>query len=125
LEPRVVGEQLEDRAIGASDVGWVAGQGDPAERTAALAELRSDERRHEARVIECVGDAGLLRLRAQVVPVVEDDRAGALEVEHRPDVGRHRATRAALVFVGEGGAQLQGVGQGHLVRDVATERVVG
>ena len=87
----VVGEELEDGAVGPQDVGRIAGQRDPAERAAALAELRPDERRHEARVVERVRDAGLLGLGAQVVAVVEDDRAGALEVEHRPDVGGHRA----------------------------------
>ena len=72
----------------------------PAERAPALAELGPDERRHEARVVEGVGDARLLRHRPQVVAVVEDDRAGALEREHRPDVGGHRAGRAADVLVG-------------------------
>ena len=80
---------------------------------------------HEARVVERVGDARLLRLGPQVVAVVEDDRARALEREHRPDVGGHRATRSALVFVWQRRAQLEGVGEGDLVRDVAAQRVVG
>ena len=125
VEPGVVGEELQDRAVGPGDVGRVAGQRDPAERPAALAELRPDEGRHEARVVEGVGDAGLLRLGAQVVAVVEDDRAGALEGEHRPDVGGHRAARSPLVLVGQGGAQLEGVGERDLGRHVAAERVVG
>ncbi len=45
----VVGELLEHGAVGRGDVGRVARQGDPAERTLALAEQRSDVRRQEAR----------------------------------------------------------------------------
>ena len=123
-EAGIVGEELEDGAIGPRDVGRIARQRRPAERPAALAELRPDERRHEARVVERVGDARLLGLGAQVVAVVEDDRAGALEGEHRADMGGHRATRPPLVLVGQDAAQLERVGEGHLVGDVAAERVV-
>ena len=79
-------------------------QRDPAERTAALAELRPDERRNEARVVEGVRDAGRLGLGAEVVAVVEDDRARVLEREHRPDVVGHRRHRPADVLVGLGPA---------------------
>ena len=48
-EPGVVREQVEDRLVGAPDVGRVARQRGPAERAASLAELRPDERRHEPR----------------------------------------------------------------------------
>ena len=44
-QPGVVREELEDRPVGPEDVGRVAGQRDPPERPAALAELRPDERR--------------------------------------------------------------------------------
>ena len=101
----VVGEQLEDGPIGPGDVGRVARQRRPAERATALAELRPDERGHEPRVVEGVGDAGLLGLGAQVVAVVEDDRARSLEGEHRPDVVGHRGARPALVLVRLGRAQ--------------------
>ena len=56
-QARVVREQLEDRAVRAEDVRRVAAERRPAERPAALAELRPDERRHEARVVEGVLDA--------------------------------------------------------------------
>src|SRR3954453_19054319 len=56
LEPpsqaRVIGEQLEDRAVRPPDVLWVARERRPAEWSPALAELRPDEGRHEARVVE-------------------------------------------------------------------------
>ena len=57
--------------------------------------MRPDVRGHEAREVERVLDARLLRLRPQVVAVVEHVRAGLLEREHRADVIRHRrASRA-------------------------------
>ena len=125
MQAGVVGEELEDGAVGRGDVVRVARQCDPPEWAAPLAELRPDERWDEARVVEGIGDARLLGLGAQVVPVVEDDGAGSPEVEHRPDVGGHGATRSALVLVGEGGSQLQRVREGHLVGHVAAQRVVG
>src|SRR5258708_2288563 len=79
---------------------WIDGQGHPAERPAALLELGPDERRHETRIVERVLDAGVPRLRAEVVAVVEDDRAVALEREHRPHMVGHRGGRAADVLIG-------------------------
>ncbi len=121
----VVGEQFEDRLVGAEDVGGIARQRCPPERPAALAELRPDEGRDEARVVECVRDARLERLCPQVVAVVEDDGAGALKVEHRPNVVRHRAARTALVLIGLGRAQELRIGERDLGRDIASEGVVG
>ena len=45
-----------------------------------------------------VGHAGLHGLRADVVAVVERDRAARLQREHRRDVPAHRGDRAPLVF---------------------------
>ncbi len=65
------------------------------------------------------------RLGPEVVAVVEDDRAARSEGEHRPDVGGHPLDRPALVDLGLGPAQDERVGQRHLGRHVAAERVVG
>ena len=59
----LVAEQLEDRAVGRGDVGRVARQRDPAERALALAEQRPDVGGHEARVLERVLVAVVLRRR--------------------------------------------------------------
>ena len=123
-QPVVVGEELEDRPVGAQDVSGVAGQRDPAERSATLAELRPDERGHEARVVEGIGDARLERLGAQVVSVVERDRARRLEGEDRPDVVCHRAHRAPQVLVGLRGPQRDGIVQRDLRGNVAGQRIV-
>src|SRR5262245_52120140 len=47
-------EQLEDRPVGALDVGGIAAERGPAERAFALAEQWADERRHEAGIVEGV-----------------------------------------------------------------------
>ncbi len=125
MQAGVVGEQLEDRAVRAEDVGGVARERRPPERPAALAELWPDERGHEPGVRERVLDARLLREGAKVVAVVEDHGAGGLEGQHRADVGRHRAARPALVLLGKAGPELDGIGQRDLRGDVAAERVVG
>ena len=62
-EHRVVGEGLQDGAIGARDVRAVARERRPAERPLALAEQRPDVLGHEAGNVERVGHARLLRLR--------------------------------------------------------------
>src|SRR5215217_9033345 len=49
-EADVIGEELQDRRIRPSDVGWIAGQCSPTERAATLAEQRPHERRNEAGV---------------------------------------------------------------------------
>ncbi len=124
VETGIVGEELEDRLVGTEDVGRVAGQGGPAERPAALAELWPDERRHETGVVEGVRDTGLVCLGAEVVAVVEHDGTRALEGEHRADMRGHRLERAMLVLRGEPLAQFDRVTQRHLRGDVAAQRVV-
>ena len=74
----VVGEHLERGAIGDADVLGIAGQRRPAERSLAFAEERPDVLGHEAGNLERVGDAGFDGLGADVVAVVERDRAAAL-----------------------------------------------
>ena len=123
-KPGIVGEETQDLGVGAQDVGRVAGQGYPAKRPAALAELRPDEQRDEPLEVERVGHARRLGLRPDVVAVVEDDRTGGLHREHRPDVGRHPRHRAPLVHVRLRLPQPRGVRQGHLGRNVAAKRVV-
>src|SRR5690606_22554100 len=84
LQAMVVGEQLEQFAIGGGDVRRISRERDPAERAASLAERVANERRHEAgvrpgRAVESAD----LRLCAQVVAVVERDRAAALHLDDR------------------------------------------
>ena len=78
----VVGEHLERGAIGDVNVLGIAGQRGPPERPLAFAEQRPDVLRHEAGNVERVGDAGFDGLRADVVAVIERDRAATLQAEH-------------------------------------------
>ena len=95
-ERLVVGEHLERRAIGDEDVLRIAGQRGPPERALALAEQRTNVFGHEARDCKRVGDAGLDGLRANVVAVVEGDRAAALHLEHRRHVSAHGGDRSVV-----------------------------
>jgi hypothetical protein len=72
---RVVGEELQQDAVGDRDVLGVARERRPAERPLALAEQRPDVLGHEALEVEGVGQARLERVAAQVVAVVEGVRA--------------------------------------------------
>ena len=80
---------------------------------------------HEARIVERVLDAAVQGLGAEVVAVVEHDRAGLLEREHRPDVVGHRADRALHVLVRLRVPERVRVVEGDLRGDVAAEGVVG
>ena len=91
VQVRVVRDQLLHLGVGAVDVLRVARQRRPAERPDAAAEERADIGRHEAREVEGVRDALVLRHLADVVAVVERRHAGLLEVEHGLDMHRHRA----------------------------------
>ena len=124
-QPGIVREEAQDVGVRAQDVGWVARERDPAERSAAFAELGPDEEGDEAGEVERVRDSRLPGLGADVVAVVEDDGAALLEGEHRPDVGGHPFERPALVDLGLRAAEDERVGDGHLRRQVAAERVVG
>src|SRR5437764_14719019 len=55
-KPGIVWKELKNRLVGGQDVGRVAGQRRPSERTAALAELGPDECRDEPRISERVRD---------------------------------------------------------------------
>ena len=82
----MVGQELADLLVGPADVLGVAGERDPAERTLALAEERADIGLDEARIVEGVGYADVMRHLAQIVAVVEHDRAALLEFEHGPNL---------------------------------------
>jgi hypothetical protein len=120
-----VADLVEHGLIGDRDVGRIARQRGPAERPAALAELRPDVRRHEAGVAERALAAALLGLGAQVVAVVEDVAAGGLHRQHRLDLHRHRRPRARDVVVRIPDTQRGGLGQRVALRDVAVQRIVG
>src|SRR5260370_41532126 len=63
----VIGELLDDGAVGDGDVLGVTRERHPSKRALPFAEQGPDVRRHEARKLECAGAAAQLRLRAQAV----------------------------------------------------------
>jgi len=85
------------------DVGRLSRERHPAEGPRALAEEGPDVGRDEARIRERVGDAAFLRLRAQVVAVVEDVGAAPAKLEHRAHVLRHAVACLPNVLVGIAG----------------------
>src|SRR5690242_14626175 len=95
----VAREHFEDEFVGAMNVGRLAGKRGPAERSAAFAEEWANVSGHEAGKIVCVLDALLESEGADVVAVVERDRAHFLQSEHAFDVrgdGFHRALAIRL-----------------------------
>jgi hypothetical protein len=120
----VVREHLERRLVGDADVLRIAGERRPSERPLALAEQRPDVLGHEARDVERVGHAGLTRLRADVVAVVEGNRAPVLEHQHGAHVRGHRRHGSRDVVLGIAIAQPVRFVERHAVRDVAVQRIV-
>lgn len=120
----VLREEVEDGAVGAVDVAWVAGQRRPAEGAPALAEQRADVGGDEAGEGEGPLVARELRLAADGVAVVEDLGARVLEADHRLDVPGHRLAGALGEFGGLGGGVVGHVGEVDAQREVR-QRVVG
>ena len=97
----LLGEGLEHRVVGHRDVRRIARERRPAERSRAATEERPDELGHETRDLERLAHAAEVgHLAAQVVAVVEGDRAPRLQREHRLDVRAHRVEHRRLVPLG-------------------------
>src|SRR5262245_3249844 len=77
-EMRVIRKELEDQLIGAMQVSWLARERDPAKGALPFAEQGPDVLGHEARNGEGIGNAGVAGLGANVVAVIEYDRASRL-----------------------------------------------
>ena len=121
----IFGEELHQGGIGLQDVIRIARQGGPAEGALALAEEGADEGRHEAGEVEGIGHPGFMRLLADVVAVVEDDRSRLLEGEHGSHVIGHRRHGAADVLVRVALAERVGFCQADASRHVPAQRIVG
>ena len=121
----VVREHLERQAVGAVDVLGIAGERHPAERPAAFAEQRPDVLGHEARDVVRALHARLLRLRADVVAVIERHGAGASAARASPRRARpSRRWTAAMYASGSRVAQRARLVERHAVRDIAVQRIV-
>ena len=99
-ENAVLREHLQDEIVGGVNVGGIARERRPAERAAAFAEQRTNVGGHEAREIEGVFHAVLEGEGADVVAVVEGDRAHLLQLEHAFDVAGHGVERLLRYALG-------------------------
>src|SRR5689334_17027820 len=99
-EDLILREKLERELVGARDVVRITAQSNPAEGTFPFAEERPDVFRDETGNVEGVLAAGFPGLSANVVTVIEGDRAFLLQSEHGLDMLRHRGHRAPDILVG-------------------------
>ena len=84
-------KQLQHGVVGHGDVVRIARQRRPAERAGTLAEQRPDKSGTKPRNLEGLGHAPPVgHLAAEIVAVVEGDRAVLLVGQHRADVLDHR-----------------------------------
>ena len=120
----VVPKQFQCGLVRDADVLRVAGQRRPSERTLAFAKQRPDVFRHEARNVERFGHAGLPRLGAEVIAVVERHRTTRSQHEHGAHVCGDGCHRSRDVVRRVAFAQPRGFIEAHPVRDVAVQRVV-
>jgi hypothetical protein len=124
VQAGVLREQLHQRAVGLEDVVRVTRERDPAKRAPALAEERTDEGGHETREVECVLDARVTGVLADVVAVVEHGGAALLECQHRPNVRGDRLEGAAGIGPWVALAQLARFRKTDPGRHVSAQRVV-
>ena len=90
----IIRKHVERCLIGYANVVWITRECCPAERSLAFAEQRPHIFRHEARNVKRVFYTSVLRLRANVVAVVERHRATRFQREHRFHVSCHRLHRS-------------------------------
>src|SRR2546427_3748512 len=109
-EDPILGKELEDEAVGASNVGLVPGEGDPPEWTASFGEQRADVRGDEPRIAEGFRVSGGARLASKIVSVVERDGTARRERDDGLAVTRHRGAGSAHVLLWIGAAEGPGVG---------------
>ena len=129
MQPLIVGKLLEHGAVGRGDVGGVAGQSDPAERSLALTEQRSDVGGQKAGIVERPVESTEGGFRAQAVPVVEDLGTLVGVGDHRRTVRRHRqpgpADELLRVVTGELCSGFDGEVGGYVRQRVVSARLVG
>src|SRR5262249_53194140 len=75
-------KRFQDGAIGAMNIFWIAGQCDPAKWSLPFTEQRADVGNYETWKIKCIRHAVLVRLSAKVVPVIKNDCAPFLHIQH-------------------------------------------
>ena len=104
----VVGEQVEHQFVRARQVFRVAGEGNPAKRSLPLAEERANVLGDESGYLEGVPHAGVQGHGANIVAVVERDRAALPHLEHRAHVRDDRLRAARDIFRRIPSAKLRG-----------------
>src|SRR5207247_1168616 len=97
---------------------------DPSEWTPAFGEQGADVPRDKPLERERVGDAGLTRLSADVVPVIEDHASGPEEIEHGPDVNRNRLAGPLQIFLRIASPKLGRGFDGQTLWNIAAKRIV-
>src|SRR5687767_1746930 len=120
----IIRKHVERCLIGDTNVVWITRECCPAEGSFTLAEQRPDIFRHEAGNVKRVFYAGVHRLRANVVAVVERHRTTCLQYEHRFHVSCHRLHRSLDVGVGITFPQPLRVSKRHAAGYIAVERIV-
>ena len=124
MQVLVLRKRIEQRIVQGCDVGGLAGERGPTERSLALTEERTNERRRKAWKGERVFQPGALGLVADVVAVVEDDGTAFLKIDHGADVLRDRLERPMLVLRRILLAQLVRAFQTQAARHITREHVV-
>ena len=121
---RILGEELEQGVVGFVDIGRIAREGDPAEGAATDAKLLADIGGHETREGEGALEAVVFGALADVVAVVEGNRAAVLEFYHRAHVACQGIDAEPLVVCWIIDAGLGSFREGVLDGHVALEGVV-
>src|SRR5690348_2620024 len=98
LEMLVVGEKLEHERIRSRDIFGIAGKSNPTKWSFSFAEQRANVLRNETGDVESIPETGIERDSADVVSVIERDRAALLHLQHRRHVLDRRLRRALHVL---------------------------
>src|SRR4030095_13943079 len=86
----VFGKSFDDCRIGRGDICWLSRERGPSECAGATAKKGPDELWNESWTVKDLLETSMVGdLAAQVVPIIERDRAAPFHLEHRTNMGDH------------------------------------
>src|ERR1700692_1331668 len=115
----VLGEKLQHKIVGNSDIGSLARKRGPAKWASAFAKKRPNIGRNKSRKVVSIFHAALKREGTNIIAIVERNRAHCLQAQHAFDVLCHRIERALLIRLWIAQAQFERGFKRHAVWHIA------
>src|SRR6266850_707937 len=125
VQRSIVWKKFEGQVVGLPNIIRISGERDPAKRSLAFTEERTNVLRYKSRNLKCVETTGIECLLTYVVAIVEGDGTAAFQREHRFDMPGHRLCRLLNIRLRIGMSEFCSLFQRQSCRHVSIQRIVG